>query len=275
MSARSALGALALLAAPVAAARSPGPEAPGCAAEDAAPDAFVVAVQAADLAIAALDTEALDAARARMEAALRCVPAPIDATQASSAHRVLGIAAFVGGDPAAAGAAFDAARRLDPTATLGHEIGGPLQAAWDRSLTRSTPEQRPLRAPLRGDLRVDGAPAESAPVYLPFVLQRVEGEAVAEGWWVGPGAPLPDYARRPEARDRAPALARASGASLAAAALCLGGAGAMRLHFNDPTTEWEDVERFVVPNRALGVSGVGLAAAGVGLGAAAIVAGKF
>lgn len=238
-------------------------------------DAVPRAVKVADTAIAALDTDALGAAMIAVEAAVRCQPTPILAADAADVHRVSGIAAFVTGDEAHAGAWFEAARAVDPTITLGQDIGGPLSALWDRSTTVTPAERRPLPRPLEGALLVDGTEAESAPAYLPFVLQHTLGTQVQAAWLQLPAAPLPDYPSRTLPKQNARSYAIAAGTSFVLSAVALTGAQSMRQRFNSPGTSYAEVEGLVRANRALGVTGYTLATVGVGLGAAALITVEF
>ncbi len=232
-------------------------------------------VRAADEAIAALDPEALAAAVAALQLGLGCAAPPVTPVEAAAVHRVVGIHLFVTEDLVAAAAAFEAARWLDPNAPLGHDIGGPLQAAWDRAAVRSAPTLRPLREPASGERVVDGAPAAAAPAHLPFVLQVRVDDLVAQGWWVGPGAPLPEYPGKSMPMERKRGLVAGAVTSFGLAGVALAGAGALRVKHNHPETSWEDAQALVLPNRVVGGLGVGLAVAGVGLGGAALVQGRF
>ena len=60
-------------------------------------DAVPRAVRAADSAIEALDTDALTAAIASVDAAVRCQPKALTPADAAAVHRVTGIAASIPG----------------------------------------------------------------------------------------------------------------------------------------------------------------------------------
>lgn len=247
------------------------------------PTALDDAIRGADQAIDALDPEALRLASDQLEQAVRCRTATVEVRQAAHLHRVLGVVAFVGGDEPGSARWFAASRALDPAAPLGHAIGGPLQAAWERAVPGTPPERTDLPdPPRRAELVVDGQRLTTRPTHLPFVLQLVDGDgAVLHGGIQPAGEALPawlappEQAASPERTRRPPRFTLLAAGTGLLSVGALSGAAVTRARYNDLQRYDEDVEGLIPVNRALGRAGVGLGVGALGLGAVAMFAGEW
>jgi hypothetical protein len=248
-----------------------------CPADAADADALLRAVERADLAVEALDPAALEEATAALDAVLACREQPVTVDLSAHVHRIHGITAFVTGDEDDANLWFAASRALEPTAALGHAIGGPLQSAWTRAVSETPPVRTDLPKPRRGTLVIDGQLITSRPSLLPYVFQHVDGGDVLTTTLhraggappVYPGGPRPEPVDAPTRRGKPLTIAATAVGALAAGSL--GGAAWTRSRFNDPALSNDEVEGLVPTNRALGIAGYALGGTAIGLGTVALV----
>ena len=248
-----------------------------CTPEATLPEALTTGLARADAAIAELDVSGLEAAHAELTHALQCQSQPVSPEVAAEIHRVEGIRAFVSGDEVAAAAWFGASRSLNGSAQLGHRIGGPLQASWERSLPGSAPARGPLPQPKSGQLVVDGTTQTTRPLHLPYVFQLTEGDVVTLSDLVSPSAEPPAYptkGRLPAPIVATPRRSRTyaagAGGSAVLAASLLTGAWLVRQQYISGDTSEEEAENLLLPNRVLGGTGLVAGAAAAGLGVAAV-----
>lgn len=239
-------------------------------------------LRAADAAIDDLDTEALTLATEALSTTLACLERPVQVAQAASVHRVRGIQAFVDGDTAAADRWFAASRALDPTAPLGHSIGGPIQAAWDRSSTPIPPDRTELAPPRRGTLFIDGQPLLSHPTHLPWIFQLADGTRVSTALvtagerapaYPGDRPPPPPPEERRTRRGKPFTVAALGCVALAGAGLST--AAWSRGRYRDPTVSDAAAADFLVTNRVVGIAGLSFGGIALGLGAAAVIGGEW
>lgn len=236
------------------------------------------ALATAGEAIDALNVPALQLATDELDSTLQCQGQPVSVSQAARVHRVRGIAAFVQGDETEADLWFAASRALDPTAPLGHDIGGPVAEAWERAASPSPPERIELPPPRRGVLFVDGQPIPSRPAHLPWVFQHLDGDAITTALQ-RPGLALPDYPGKP--REKEPRARRGRPFTVAAVATGglslagLAGAAWTRERYKRTDLTDEQVAPLLPANRALGVTGWSLVGVTAGLFTISIVRGEW
>ncbi len=191
-------------------------------------------------AFAAMDDAAFEAAHADLLRHIACLGEPITPAAAASAHRAVGLAAFMQQDDEAAILAFQAAQAADPEQVFDPQLappGGELAMTWERARAREALGYTLLVAQDGSSLWFDGALSARMPHGLPVVLQLLDPrERPTWSGYLGPGDPWPEAVERAPVsysppRERStfqalwsdsPVLPLASAGALAAGALAMG-----------------------------------------------------
>ncbi len=247
------------------------------------------ALGTAEIAVAALDVDALRSAVERADRALTCLTEPVDTSAVARWYRVRGIHAFVAQDEAAAHAAFRSARALEPAYQLDPSLGAPIRAAWDAAVPPREAWTVALPIPAEGWVQVDGRRSPTAPAGRGYLLQWFDAAGavrftapIAEG---ATAAPYP-VADEPVGRPADPAPVTRDGrpsrgllvtglAALAAGGASIGASAAMQSAFLGGDQTSAERPGLVAGNQVLGIGGAVVGAVGVGAVVGAVVVGRW
>lgn len=153
----------------------------------------------AETAYVALDVDGFQRSLDRAAMDLGCLGEPATVVLAGHYHRLVGLAAYVRGDEAAALQAFGAARQLEPDRTLSHDLvpeGHELHALYEalRVDGGATASVRPARS---GHMAFDGEQGLARPADRPTLWQVIGPDGtVGETAYLWPDDPMPPYASR-------------------------------------------------------------------------------
>ena len=162
------------------------------------PPAVAAQVDDALMAWATLDEDGFSATATALRDTLACLDAPLTPSQAAGAHRVLGLAAFLDGDEAAALASFQAAALAEPGYTPTDRVapeGGRLARLFAQAAKASAPRREAIPAPASLRVWVDGATTADRAPSLPAIVQiGPDGAPLRFSAWIPAGAAidLPD-----------------------------------------------------------------------------------
>jgi hypothetical protein len=260
----------------------------------------------AEVAIGALDLDALRLAITESDTSMACLAEPATTVQVARWFRVHGIYQFAVGDEAAAAQSFTAARALQAAYKLDPTLGAPVRAAWEAANPPPESWTVELPVPAEGWLQVDGRRSDTAPQGRAYVLQWfgadgavrltrvVQANEVPPAYPVaaagpprvpsGPGptvvgtgalppAPIPPAQGRSGHPSRA--LAVGGVAAVVAGGAAIAASAALKGSFEDSTEPSGEIQSTILANRALGYGGPALVVAGAGLGIGAVVSGRW
>jgi hypothetical protein len=255
----------------------------------------------AEVAIGALELDALRLAITESDSAMACLAEPASTVQVARWFRVHGIYQFAVGDEAAAAESFTAARALQTAYKLDPTLGAPVRAAWEAANPPPESWTMELPPPAEGWLQVDGRRSDTAPQGRAYILQWIDADgAVKLTQVVQNGESPPAYPISAADTPRPPAAAgtgslppapgttvqgkgghasRTLAASGIAAAVVGGAAIAasalLKGSFEESTEPSDELQATIGANRALGYGGPVLVVAGVGAGVGAVVVGRW
>ncbi|MBX2803132.1 MAG: hypothetical protein KTR31_35960 [Myxococcales bacterium] len=231
-------------------------------------------VDASEVALIELDSNAFVAASDALHTSVACVAQPLSAPLIARLHRVQGLRAYVEGDAERATAAFSSARAAAPELELpatfvpeGHELTRLflLQPVdFGGVLTWPQPDQ--------GDLLVDGRSSLDVPVRRPSVLQlRLDDGHASTSLYHWPDTPPFQYpAERPRRRVRKGWLALSGLTAAASGGLLLASVSTHRAYLaedHDPTR----LDRLRLLTNATTAGAYGAGATGLTLGVVALL----
>ena len=247
------------------------------------------ATQKAFDAFLAMDPEAFEKHQKLAARAFGCLREPLSPEEAAAWHRLLALAAFLERDEEAAVARFTAARVADGETRLPETIapeGHPLDQLFERADPEKTGAIEPLTAPDGGRIWVDGSEGAVRPVDRPAVLQIADPEGVvvqtddvplggaAPDWsalrFAAP-EPEPEPEPEPSVTRKGPnvPLGVAAGVAAATSGATFALASATRSRFDDPGTDFDDLDALRGQTNGLVVASGATAGLAVGLGVAA------
>jgi len=247
--------------------------------------ALQLALEEADDAVRALDSEAFEARMAEAGAIIGCVEELLSRGLIASYHRSQAYRAALSGDQARASYAFMASRAIEPGYRIPEALftaGSEVASLYERSAPGGV--VAPLEGAAEGELRFDGRASPERPADRATLLQHVGGGGeVLLTAYLWPEDPLPEGLLFPV--EEAPAEASGGGGRLrvtlvAAAAVSALAAGALYgsalqgkdKYWNDAELNTEallDDQRARV--NALSASALGAGALAVGAGVAAVI----
>lgn len=211
--------------------------------------------------------ERLGEARAR----IACLDAPIGVETAVGWHRLVALEAVTTDAWPLVVAEFRAVLAGDPTWEPSEALlptGNPARERFDAARLAGPGASRSWRPPAGTTLYVDGAPRPNIPVDRPYLAQIVAKDGTVRQTEVLASGALPSG---PEGNHGPnPALGwSAVGAGIGAAGL-YGVALGMRAHYDDPATEFEDLDAIRGSTNGVVFASAGVGAVAVGLGVAAL-----
>lgn len=252
-------------------------------------DATSAEVAEAEIALSRVDWRSLTERTTRLTEMLPCVSTRLLATDLAPVFRLRGWALFSAGDPDAH-AWLASAYGMQPGFVHDPPLRGPMEAAWNSAEERWTGvETEELAAPESVSLVVNGVAQRTAPVGLPWVLQRLDVDGgVERTWLLGAKDELPVFEDAPSAPPTmtAPvtvpeppsATIRRRSRGLAVVGLAAGVAGTGGLvgaHLTKQTYKSNGNTALKTPNAIAGATGHALLAVAGGLGTVAVIRGEW
>jgi hypothetical protein len=213
----------------------------------------------------------------RMEEAvllLPCVAEPLEPSMAARYHRDLGLWLFASQQPDMAQAAFAAARRVEPEASLPAELapeGHPVRKLFDASTPGDASQDAPR--PATGQVLFDGSTGDR-PVLESTIFQLEADGAASLTRYLRPDAALPEYpiwVAPPETGPQGWHFAVGAGVLAAASGgMMLAAKNTHDTFIDDPPANKDDLDALYSRNRGLSTGSAILAGTAGAMGVVAV-----